>query len=74
MKLLVENGASINTRDEHGATPFQNAVIEKHMEIMAFLMENEADLKLKTRHFKYDSIEIALKQDGIDIVKKLLYK
>ena len=71
--LLVENGASIKTYDDYQATPFQNAVIKKHMEIVTFLMENGADLKLKTKHFRNNSIELSLKGNTIDIMKKLIH-
>ena len=74
VKLLVENGASINTRDGYGGSPFHNAVSEKHMEILTFFMENGADMRLKTKHFRNNSIELALKGYSINILKKLIHQ
>ena len=73
MKLLVENGASINIYDGGGGTPFQNAVLENHVEMVTYLIENGADLKLRTKNFRNNSIELALKDNIINILKKLIY-
>ena len=82
MKLLVENGALINNRNRNGKTPFHKAVsygsATKDLDIIAFLMENGADLKLRTKECRNNSIELALKsalEEGstINIVKKLIH-
>ena len=73
VKLLVENGAKINSNDVSGWTPFQNAIKEKHLEVIHFLMDNGADLKIRTKQFKNNAIELALKGGEINIVKKLIY-
>ena len=72
VKFLIANCAKINTRDGSGLTPLQDAVIEENMEIISFFMENGADLKIKTKHFRNNSIELALKRNSINILKKLL--
>ena len=74
VKVLVENGASINTHDGCGGTPFHYAVSEKHIEIVTYFMESGADLKLKTKHFKNNSIELALRCNSINTLKKLVYQ
>ena len=73
VKLLVENGASINTQDLCGGASFHYAVIGNCMKIITYLIENGADLKLRTKHFRNNSIELALKGKKIDIVKKLIH-
>ena len=73
MRLLVENGANINYNYVKGMTPFQYAIKEKHLEIVNFLMENGADLKIRTKNSKNNAIELALKEGEINIVKKLIY-
>ena len=73
VRLLVENGVKINSNYVKGKTPFQRAIKEKHLEIIDFLMENGADLKIRTKNSKNNAIELALKEDEINIVKKLIY-
>ena len=73
MELLLENGAKINSNDASGWSPFQNAIKEKNLEMINFFMENNAELKIRTKHFKYNAIELALKIDAINIVKKLIH-
>ena len=73
MELLLENGAKINSNDASGWSPFQNAIKEKRLEIVDFLIENGADLKIRTKNSKNNAIELALKEGGINIVKKFIY-
>ena len=63
----------MNTRDRNGSTPFQDAVIEKHMEIISFFMDIGADLKIKTKYYRNNSVELALKGNAINIIKKLIH-
>ena len=72
-KLLVGNGAKINSNYVKGKTPFQKAIKEKHLEIVNFLMKNGADLKIRTKNSKNNAIELALKEGEMNIVKKLIY-
>ena len=58
---------------DSGCTPFQNAIKEKHFQMIDFLIKNGADLKMKTKHLKNSAIELALKEGGINIVKKFIY-
>ena len=73
VKFLVQNGASININDGDGRTPFQNAVVEEHMEIITYLMENGADIQRRTNYFRHNSIELALKKNQINIMKKISF-
>ena len=72
VKFLIANCAKINTRDGSGLTLLQDAVIEENMEIISVFMENGADLKIKTKYFRNNSVELALKRNSINILKKLL--
>ena len=74
VKLLVENGAEINTHDGHGASPFQNAVFENRMAIVKFFRENGANLVMRTINLKNNAVELAIKNDHIDILKQLVHQ
>lgn len=45
-RLLLERGAQINARGEHGTTPFYMAVAWVHMELVQFLLARGADPSL----------------------------
>ena len=72
VKFLIANCAKINTWDGSGLTLLLDAVIEENMEIISVFMENGADLKIKTKYLRNNSVELALKRNSINILKKLL--
>ena len=72
VKLLVENGASINLNDGTGVSPFHSAVLHKDMEILTYFLENGANLSSRTKNNRNDAIELALKKNQITIMKMLL--
>ena len=43
MKILLENGADVNTRDNLGHTPFMSVAMASNKELLTFLIENGAD-------------------------------
>ena len=48
-KLLVESGASLDSRNKDGATPLHVAAFFSHPEMVAFLLEQGADVEAKNR-------------------------
>ena len=49
MALLLEQGANVNTaEDERGQTALMWAVAQRHADIVALLIENNADLHART--------------------------
>ena len=49
VKLLVENGADVNLKDDDGDTPLGNAVYNLAPEIVEYLLKKNADVKLKNK-------------------------
>ena len=47
VKVLLDNGADINNRGEHGYTPLHNAVEQSNIATVKFLLEKGADLEVK---------------------------
>ena len=43
-KFLVENGASVNARDDDGATPLMSAALHNHGDLAKLLLENGASV------------------------------
>ena len=70
----MENGAAINTHDWDGASPFQNAVFENRMAIVKFFRENGANLVMRTINLKNNAVELAMKNDHIEIFKQLVHQ
>ena len=70
----MENGAAINTHDWDGATPFQNAVFENRMAIVKYFRENGANIFMRTVFFKNNAVELAMKNDHIEILKQLVHQ
>ena len=55
VKLLVQNGANINDVGGahcHQTTPLMDAVINGHVDIVTFLIENNVDLEKKNDKVK----------------------
>ena len=61
VRLLVENGANINTLDADGASPFHKAVKSKDANLMRYLIQNGANLNVKTVDGD-DALGLALKK------------
>ena len=49
VKLLVENGADVNLKDDDGDTPLENAVGMIKPEVVKYLLEEKADAKVKNK-------------------------
>ena len=59
VRLLVENGANINTLDADGASPFHKAVKLNNANILQYFAQTGAELKTKDVD-AYDALEVAL--------------
>jgi hypothetical protein len=44
-RLLLENGAEVNVRNEHGSSPLHSSAYHGHVDILHLLVENGADLE-----------------------------
>jgi ankyrin repeat protein len=49
VKLLVDSGASVNAADEDGSTPLLRAAGYRHYDVVAFLTEMGADLRVRVK-------------------------
>jgi ankyrin repeat protein len=47
VKSLLDSGANINSKGEHGYTPLHNAVEQGHVEIVKLLLAFDADKKIQ---------------------------
>jgi hypothetical protein len=48
IRLLLQNGAEVNAKDNHGHTPLQDAAFQGHVDILHLLVENGADLEAQS--------------------------
>ena len=71
VKLLVENGANMNTLDGDGYSPVHKAVKSDNAKIIRHFVRNEADVELKTRDGN-NLLEVALKNKKTNAMKVLL--
>jgi ankyrin repeat protein len=67
-KLLVENGAQINTEHWH---PINTAILNDKIEVVRYFLDKGADLHLKDRNGSYP-IHYAVEESGSDIVELLV--
>ena len=49
-RLLLEKGAAVDAKDEHGQTPLVRACLTGHVEAARLLLEKGADRTLKTKN------------------------
>ncbi len=52
MKLLLHNGANMNTQDKQGQTPLLQAAGESNEAIVKLLLENGANVNVKDNYDK----------------------
>ena len=69
-KLLVENGANINTRDESGYTPLHWSVFNRRQEVVKYLIMQGADPTAKSNDGQ-TALEFAISANYGDILKIL---
>ena len=71
IRVLMENGASIDAQSEQGFTPIYMAAQEGHEDIVNYLLENGADQNL-TMDEGFCPIDIAMQQGHDNIVSILI--
>ena len=74
VKLLVENGADMNAHGVSYSTPLQDAILKEDTEIIKIFKENGANLAIKTLNYNFNSFELAMEYNSIDILKQLLHQ
>jgi ankyrin repeat protein len=71
IKLLIDNGANVESKDEYGRTAFRNAISAKNIEIAELLLKRGANVNSKNRAGETALLEAV---GHIEIVKFLLDK
>ena len=72
VKRLIEEGADVNLRDQHGYTPLYLSVRVGHLDIVAYLIEiGGADVNLPAKN-GYTPLAIAAENGNLDIVEYLV--
>jgi ankyrin repeat protein len=85
LKILLDSGVYVDTRDEFGRTPFLAAAMSDQIEAMRFLLDQGADATARaagndiaqeylgpTRMATANALEAIARRDDVDIVKTLL--
>ena len=63
-QLLVENGANMNA--------FQESIMQKRKKILKFCLDNGANLAMRTVYKRNNALELAMKDNHVDILKQLI--
>ena len=72
VKLLIQNGANVNTAQKGKATPLQLAVISGHIEIAKVLIQNGADVDAVNYYAFGTVLQTAAWHGHIEMVTMLL--
>ena len=74
IEFLVENGAKMNYLGISYVTPFQIAILQNDTEIIKFFKDKGANLSIRDLRFNYNSFELAIKDNRVDVLKQLLFQ
>ena len=74
LKELVEQGVSVNSKDEGGVTPLMCASIKGHLRVVQYLTSKRANLNVKENQYEWTALMLASKGGRLDIVKHLVAK
>ncbi len=69
---LFFTGADVNQQDQYGRSPLHVAAAVNYAEMVEFLLQNEADIDIRTFGEGQTAIHFAAKSDAINSLKMLL--
>ena len=74
VKLLVQNGAKVNVRDNNGKTPVQLACCNRDIKVLQFLIQNGADTSIFNEKDKYGrtALHYAHRAGRLPLIKLLV--
>lgn len=73
IQRLLENGASINGRDQHGWTALHRASFKGRIEVVKALIENGIDINAKDED-GYSALHCAVESGHVDVAELLVKK
>jgi ankyrin repeat protein len=73
LRSFIKAGTDINSKDENGQTPLLRALMGRHIDVVEFLIDNEADINTGDK-WGYMPLVYALWNMDSDMVKLLLDK
>jgi len=71
VRFLIEKGADVNARGQHGETPLFGAALRSKIEVLHLLIENGADIEAQN-NFGSRALHVAATHDVLPIVKELV--
>jgi len=71
VKLLLERGADIETRDDGGKTPLSSAAFPGRVDVVQVLLDSGADIETRDDGGK-TPVSLAAKHERADVVRLLL--
>lgn len=74
LKELVEQGVSVNSKDEGGVTPLMCASLKGHLRVVQYLTSKRANLNVKENHYEWTALMLASKGGRLDTVQHLVAK
>ena len=72
VKLLIENGADVNAKNNNGQTALMYVAREGDLEIAKYLVENGADINAKDNDWGYTALIYAAEYVNLEIVQFLI--
>ena len=73
IKILISLGADLNLKPSNKISALSRAVLKHNLDVVKLLLENGAEINLRTIIHKNNSIEVALKEKQNSTLKMLLH-
>ena len=71
IKMLIENGANVNSKDKNGLTPLHIAVKDNEIDLAKILLHHGADIEAKSK-YAHTPLTLAVEADLIDMTIVLI--
>ncbi len=74
VKALLEKGANLEAKTRHGVTPLFYAASRGHVEVLRYLIDKGADVKVQDTFYRASALDFTLQNEHVDAARLLIEK